>query len=717
MKVIRLLIVCCCVVLVFPTPVQAARYENVGCSIAELPFLGWLSGLEIERRTVVIDGVELNLSICALSGDSYTAEQMLVLLADTLPYLSAHAGVPLLGSKDRRMVMVDKEKLMPFADGQLTEGENVIEIHPRSQDWTVVHEGAHYWANSANFHEPWMIEGYAEYLTERVMIDRNSPQRAEWPSPACARTPLQIWHNTGLNFCGYTAGALVWRSLSEAVGEELFMKTLHKLATSGGVDSERLLMALEQASGKDLLDTMRPVFPAAAFQARKLTRQLTQALIQAEARGKALGIVPPGIITQAISAGNFAYAQQWMTAFDRLFPASEALVKLCSVLDLHCAPIWQALPSDPNGMPALQDTVQRAGILLDQFASLWQRGRASGLSVPLTLVQEVQEFAPAAAQDIGMASASLAAGRKLEDRCVALGATCADAWQRLWSAGAYINTGRVITATATLLTSAEHIEQRCDGFTDTCRGFWHSALKQGQLAQATQTLHVLGQALDGLDNLQQRCGNVGEICRKTWADALASGRFAGANQTQQMIVAMLASAQTLQTRCTTDWPCQLSWQATYRQTGDVAAAIKRIDDIGRQLPMLQAAARVIAASAGDNAARDRNTPIIQAQQALAEGRLDQAAALAEGIIMAQQRREQIARIMPIARGIGLLAGLAILLIVIARAVQQRQRTALPAAAKDTSADLLAALLAQPPRAGKNKSPALAASKAAKNTKE
>lgn len=316
-----------------------------------------------------------------------------------------------------------------------------------------------------------------------------------------------------------------------------------------------------------------------------------------------------------------------------------------------------------------------------------------------------------------MASASLAAGRKLEDRCVALGATCADAWQRLWSAGAYINTGRVITATATLLTSAEHIEQRCDGFTDTCRGFWHSALKQGQLAQATQTLHVLGQALDGLDNLQQRCGNVGEICRKTWADALASGRFAGANQTQQMIAAMLASAQTLQTRCTTDWPCQLSWQATYRQTGDVAAAIKRIDDIGRQLPMLQAAARVIAASAGDNAARDRDTPIIQAQQALAEGRLDQAAALAEGIIMAQQRREQIARIMPIARGIGLLAGLAILLIVIARAVQQRQRTALPAAAKDTSADLLAALLAQPPRAGKNKSPALAASKAAKNTKE
>jgi len=113
---------------------------------------------------------------------------------------------------------------------------------------------------------------------------------------------------------------------------------------------------------------------------------------------------------------------------------------------------------------------------------------------------------------------------------------------------------------------------------------------------------------------------------------------------------------------------------------------------------LPAAARMISAPAGDNTARDRDMPSIQAQQASAEGRLDQTSARAEDSIVAQRRPEQLMNVMSIASGVGLLAGLGILVILIVRVVWERKRAAREPAAKN--ADLLATLLAQPPRASR-----------------
>jgi len=100
---------------------------------------------------------------------------------------------------------------------------------------------------------------------------------------------------------------------------------------------------------------------------------------------------------------------------------------------------------------------------------------------------------------------------------------------------------------------------------------------------------------------------------------------------------MLAAGAALQSRCACDWPCQESWQAVYRATGSVEAAVDHIASVESKLPRLEAAARIVSSATGSRDRAADGSPIAEAQSALAAGRVDEAAAIADDIVAAQQR--------------------------------------------------------------------------------
>ncbi len=79
MKWLRLLTVTCLTLLALaPTDVAAAPApQPLSCEIAGIPILSLLSGMSLAKRTVVVEGYQLTLSICAPERESLTAERML----------------------------------------------------------------------------------------------------------------------------------------------------------------------------------------------------------------------------------------------------------------------------------------------------------------------------------------------------------------------------------------------------------------------------------------------------------------------------------------------------------------------------------------------------------------------------------------------------------------------------------------------------------------
>jgi hypothetical protein len=688
MKLLRLIALGCCLLLLLPAPAQAAaRQEDFACQIADVPFLKLVTEKVILTRPASVDGIELTLRICAPKSESYSAEKMLDMLAQALPHLNAHAGVPFYGSKDRLVLMVARDQLVSYADGQLTEGNNVIELHSRSQDWTVVHEGAHYWSNSENFAEEWMVEGYAEYMTEQAMGDMHSNQQTPPPAAICDSTPLRSWQNTGLNVCGYTAGAAVFRDLSRAVGEERFKEALRLLATNGGVTSYDLLAALERASGKDLLDQMRPVFEADEFAMFKRQRELQHQLDLLGVRAGRLGIELPAWLESTIQGGELDQPGAWLAALESFLPAAEALAGRCAELKLGCIPVWRELPADLVQLPAPESHLKELGALLDQFAALQLRAQDARLALPAGLSDAVATFDIGASETIRQANVALDAGLALEGRCTDLGVACPETWRARWSAAAFNDAVVGIGDTEAVLANAKGVDKRCEGIVATCHKVWQGALANDQLSEAKRLLAALDEAIGRARDTQRQCGDMGAACRATWAEALGNGGISSADIARDTIASMLLHAHRLEARCSSDWPCRASWQAAYLQANNPQDAIDRMEAIEHNLPQLQAAAGTIAASSSKNAARAGDSPIAAAQHALAEGQIEEAVAIAEKIAAATRRQQQIAGTLPVAGLLGLTAAIALVVFL------WRRRAARPAVA--SNADLLAALLSQP----------------------
>ncbi|HEX9373145.1 MAG TPA: hypothetical protein VF897_19185, partial [Roseiflexaceae bacterium] len=661
MKWLRLLTVTCLTLLALaPTDVAAAPApQPLSCEIAGIPILSLLSGMSLAKRTVVVEGYQLTLSICAPERESLTAERMLDLLTMALPYLSRHAGVPLRGSTDRQIVLVSAGDLPPYVDGRLT-SEGVIELRSKSSEWTVVHEGAHYWANGDNFREPWMIEGYADYLTERAMIDMGSDRRAEPPDQQCDVTPLLSWRNSPLNRCGYTAGAAVFRDLSQAIPEDLFRNTLHHLTDGGVVESNSLLGDLERASGKDLLDLMWRVYPRDEFQALKQQRALWRQLAQDNARASALGIDLPAAIDEAIARRDFEAAGAWLAPLAQLLPAAETVVGRCTTLALTCTLPWQRDLSDLSDLAALQAQIQAAQALLDQYEALRQHARSSKIAIAASLTSAVAAFTPQAGELLRQARQSLAAGEAVEQRCGHLDAACPAEWRALWSSGAFQGSAAAIDELDGVLNRVEKLQARCEGFADACRDLWFGDLRQGRLAVVGKWIDSGNAVFDRAAATERRCDDLRTACRSTWVAGLRDAKLDGAVRALATVDDLITKGHAIERRCAgAGLPCQEAWRVAYRQSADTQAGLARIAAVATALPTLQAAAEIAAPAAERTNTQeiDPHAPIAEMQQAFAAGDLQQAQAIAGRIIRGHERARMLASVFPVA----MLLGLAVLL--------------------------------------------------------
>src|SRR5690606_20119611 len=115
------------------------------------------------------------------------------------------------GSYMRPLVIEPEDKGLFDIDG-FFDNVDAIYIPSTSPERMIVHGGAHYWANSHNFAEPWMIEGYAEYLTDlESKLPRPYVDTQHCDGKALMEWNLQQRHTLT---CEYVIGAAVFHDLA-----------------------------------------------------------------------------------------------------------------------------------------------------------------------------------------------------------------------------------------------------------------------------------------------------------------------------------------------------------------------------------------------------------------------------------------------------------------------------------------------------------------------
>jgi hypothetical protein len=713
MRLVRALIVCCALAFLLPArAVAAPPQQTVDCDIVGSlpPWLrewGQSTGLSpkwVENVDVPLDRMTLQLRVCAPSDKSVEAKQALNLLVDALPLLQRHAGPALGGPLYRRILFVPPQQFPPDLDGMLDEN-GVMRLMPISQDSTVVHEGAHYWANFEHFQDWWMVEGYAEYLTEGVMDELGQREPIGRPSPACDQVALLDWINEppDRNRCGYTVGAAVFRDLAQATSTEQLNRALHDLSAGGRkIDSYSLLTELERASGKDLTPLMqRRVFPARWDAALDHRRWLIQELAQATALAGPLGLQLPANLRAAIDDLGSNYASAWLSQLVPLLSSAGAIEQHCRQISPPCVRPWASLPARAEDLGPLVAWLEAAEPMLAQAVQLQTTAQDLGLALPEPLRRRVAALDPAAAGDVLQAAQVLSMGRALDARCGALVAPCGKGWRALWSNSELTSAERAIANLNELLNSAVAIEQRCAEMVTACRDVWHPELKRGNLTAARQALGTLEQTFSRAGLIEQRCDTTRDACHAAWAGAFQSGHVAGARHALNSIDNLLQHARDLEQQCRqASWPCDETWRAAFRKNGDIQSAHAAIAEMRRALPLLLQAARAaepVLANRRDGPAQQpisnrAAASVGAARQALAQGDIGRALALAKQAIEAKEREEWLALWTPRIYMASILGSCGVLLWILA-SIHLRRRGARRPMSND---DLLAALLAKPP---------------------
>jgi hypothetical protein len=255
-----------------------------------------------------------------------------------------------------------------------------------------------------------------------------------------------------------------------------------------------------------------------------------------------------------------------------------------------------------------------------------------------------------------------------------------------------------VAGVAQVLTLAEAVEWRCTGFVETCHGYWYVPLRQNQLPQAQQALGTVKARLDHAYTVKQQCADLGTMCWNAWRARIGQGRLEGAEQELVAIEAMLARGDELQARCNS-WPCRDAWRGVYRTNASTAAALTKMGQIQEALPDLNAAAAIATAAEARQAELAPDAPLAQAQHALAAGEIAQARTIAIGIVDSNNRQQAIARRMPFIFIASLVLLLVVGIVLFLRAGRRAPRPPQPPQPPRSpggDADLLAALLAQPP---------------------
>lgn len=552
----RLLFLFIVVVALFaPRPVAA---QGWGCDLASvIPFQ--FPGLPWDNQaTVMVEGMQLKVRICAPQAESATAEGMLQLVERALPVLDRLTDVRLRGSIERKIVLVDSDELyISGADGSIDKND-LIKLHPGSLRSTVVHELAHYWANGDNFSAAWMVEAYAEYLTERAMQQLDEPYEAHRATAACDNFPLGRWDRTvpETEVCAYAVGPQVFRDLEASVGDANLRQVIGELsAQPGKVNNRSLLLKLEQASGEDLSALMmRRVFTPQEDAQLVRRAELRGTLSDASALAARLGTALPAAVVQAVEQWNFDRweSDQAASALKTLVPlltAAEATDKRCDELQLDCARIWQNLGDDPAHWQELTGDLTGAQTVLDAYSRLQSQSNTIQVGVPASLRTSAATLEPFAVPMLDGATAALNTAQELEQACAEIdGLSCRSFWKTAWEQGDIAGVNRTIRDTKTALNAEDELEEHCAESSKACRKIWREALDRGGIVEAQAAIDELGTLLKSADAAEQACVLAGWPCASGWRAQLSSGGITAARQYLQDQAALLAELIAAETR-------------------------------------------------------------------------------------------------------------------------------------------------------------------------
>ncbi|HEX6291709.1 MAG TPA: hypothetical protein VFZ66_21165 [Herpetosiphonaceae bacterium] len=530
---LRLLIICCGLLLLFPA--RAASGQTPGCALnallsekwRNLPLLRWFNPNHTAEGSVTIDALSITLRVCAPAEKAAEAERVLGVLKTALPRLSEHAGVPYQGSLEREIVLVPVEELPPNVDG-LIDVQGDVYLHRGDYTWAVVHEGAHYWANEMNFKHRWMIEGYAEHLTALTMADLGRSDQSPILNTGCEGVVL-FWWNYEPPQCGYAVGAAVFHDLAQNVGDKLFVETMRELGQQPKpMTSWDLLVALERSSGKDLTDLMKQrVFPPEAHAQLEQRRSLWQRLRSAQQLAKTLGIELPLQHTDSeIDSLHFDEASRKLDTMLPLLNAAHSVNERCQQLSIECSRPWAALPPDPQAWEPIRLDLIEAHGMLQQYTRLREDAAQLKLDLPPTLAPAVESLNLEVMPRIIRAGQVVQSLTTLESLCKTTATECRDYWLGDWNAEHMDGAAATIMALTTLMTKASLVQGRCDAdVLDACQAIWQAALQPGKLTEAQGAVDELEDLLAKAAALESGCGDWD--CRSGWRAALNAGGLEG----------------------------------------------------------------------------------------------------------------------------------------------------------------------------------------------
>lgn len=655
MWIVRLLLSACLLALLAPTPAAAAPLAEEECRLSSripahvreaLIDAGvWLAALD--EAQVQLGGQQITLRICAPAEERGTARRMLQLLQQALPLLDRSAGLPYDGAVVRDILLVPTPEMAEVHADGFVRRDGVMVLHPRSAEWTVIHEAAHYWAHSESLAEPWMWEGYADYLTELTLADLGLPLVPLMPETGCEGHALVHWRRDPHipPYCGYRVGARVFRELSAAVGHQPIATALRQLGDGiSRANSWRLLAALELATGRDLTPIFRAYVlpPEASDWLDRWSR--TQALLrEVRAISDSLGLSLPqpillsvqnwrsGILIDREIEGARALLAALLPALER----ARYLDERCGALGLGCAGRVGQLPSDLAGAQQLDARLAAEIDLLSSFEQLAGEAAAAGLPLAQRARDAAEALDTAASERFRRALSLLQRGRAIDEGCAAASAPCGSAWHTAWENFDLDGMEREISGLEWLLPAAGRVEQSCGELGRACREIWHAALRAGGVSEAQLALEQIEallkdsaaangacqalqvdcqpawetplragdlegarQNLDGVLGLRQRaeevtrrCDALGMDCRPLWLDDLQSGKIDAAGQTLAEIAALLPEAERVTAVCQSTLPdCRPFWRGELerRRYDDALEALRRLEQFVAELQALEA---------------------------------------------------------------------------------------------------------------------------------
>jgi hypothetical protein len=537
---------------------------------------------------VPVDGQILTIWICAPQAEAARARTMLDLMAHALPLLAHHAGLRLYGDTTR-YVLVDPtaDMLDQGLDGYHEARTDIIHIHPRSEDWTVIHEAAHYWANRRTMAELWLREGYAEYLTELVVADLRRPDRSTWDDAGCEDARLLPDNQAPVN-CPYRLGARVFREIDRIAGGTVLRDTLQQLSTGmARVDSRRLMVALE-AGGHDVYALFaRHVLPESdpiAVAWGRIHQPLRQTLIHS----RALNAPLPEAVARAVErwrAGTLELTdiravQPWLAPLAEMFGQARVAALTCGQLRLTCLTPWLEPNESPEGVAERAAQLRAANeILLPAYRGLSEEAAAAGFAMPQWLSDAAAGLDAAQAPPIAQARAVLRSGMALKKRCTPLGLTCARDWPEDWMRGDLRAAAARIAAAGPVLDGAASLEAQCGDLRASCRSLWVTAYTTQGDQGAAATIAALREVLRQADDIRAACGAQADSCHTLWAGPLRKGDLAGAAAAQRSLQQQLRRARVIVASCgAAADACRASFHAALA-SGDLAAIARRAGEL------------------------------------------------------------------------------------------------------------------------------------------